>query len=187
MRIFLLATGCLFFCTTIASAQNFRGLDKSPLDIAYYPDNFAHDRKSGDEAVLKVIYSRPQLKGREMFGEKVPYGKVWRTGANEATEIKVYQDITIGEKTLPAGQYAVFTIPNEDEWTVIFNSALDYWGAYSYDESQDVLRATASVSSLDEPAEAFTIQFDEAGGGNVVMRMAWDRTVAELPIMMNND
>jgi hypothetical protein len=182
MRIIVLLVSCLFFFTGVSSAQNFRGLDQSPLDMAYYPDNFAHDRESGDEAVLKVIYSRPQMKGREIFGEKVPYGKVWRTGANEATEIKVYEDVTIGGKTLPAGHYALFTIPNENEWTVIFNSALDYWGAYNYDESQDVLRATASVSSLDEPIEAFTIQFDDADNGNAVMRMAWDQTVAELPI-----
>jgi len=186
MRTIVLFAGCLFLLTSIASAQNFRGLDQSPLDMAYYPDNFAHDRESGDEAVLKVIYSRPQLKGREMFGEKVPYGKVWRTGANEATEIKVYEDVTIGGKTLPAGHYALFTIPNEDEWTVIFNSALDYWGAYSYDESNDVLRATASVSSLDEPVEAFTIQFDDAGSGKAMMRIAWDQTVAELPIVVND-
>ncbi len=168
-------------------SQEFRGLDKSPLDIAYYPDNFAHDRKPGEEVAIKVIYSRPQLNGRKMFGEKsVPYGKVWRTGANEAPEVKFYQDVTIEGKKLSAGTYSLFTVPNEDTWTVIFSSDLDYWGAYRYQEDKDVLRSDASVSSLDKPVEAFTIQFAEGDDGEAVMRMAWDQTMAELPITISN-
>ncbi|MEO0331331.1 MAG: DUF2911 domain-containing protein [Bacteroidota bacterium] len=187
MRSILFSLGFLLMVSAVATAQNFRGLDKSPLDIAYYPDNFAHDREAGDEAIIKVIYSRPQLNGREMFGgAKVPYGKVWRTGANEAAEIKIYQDVTIGGQKLPAGTYSLFTIPNENEWTVIFSSDLDYWGAYRYQEGNDVLRAMASVSSSDSSVEAFTIQFADGSEGEAVMRMAWDKTVAELPITVSN-
>ncbi|MGB3587428.1 MAG: DUF2911 domain-containing protein [Tunicatimonas sp.] len=168
--------------STLATSQDFRGLDKSPLDIAYYPDNFAHDREPGDEPMMKVTYSRPQLNGRTILGDKEPYGKVWRTGANEATEVKVFQDVMVGGKKLSAGTYSLFTIPNEDKWTVIFSSDLDYWGAYRYDESNDVLRTEATVSSLEESVEAFTIQFDDDA-----MRMAWGETMAELPISMSNN
>ena len=100
----------------LVSAQSFRGLDRSPLDMAYFPDNFAHDRGAEDKAIVRVIYSRPQKKGREIFGNKVPYGKVWRTGANEAPELKVYQDITLSGKEVKAGTYALFTLPGENEW-----------------------------------------------------------------------
>ena len=155
------------------------------MDMAYYPDHFAHDRKPGDQVFVRVIYSRPQANGREVFGNLVPYGEVWRTGANEAPEIKFYQDVTIGGKKLKAGSYSLFTIPGEDEWTVIFNEALDYWGAYSYDKKQDVLRASASAQPLDEEEEAFVIQFTEGEADNTaVMHLAWGDRVASLPISL---
>ena len=176
---FLVFTCCL---SLFVSGQSFRGTDRSPLDIAYFPDNFAHDRQAGDQAIIRVIYSRPQKKGRELFGKKVPYGKVWRTGANEATEIKVYQDITLGGKKLKAGTYALFTIPGESEWEIILSSDLDYWGAYSYNKNNDVLRVQGTPKSLDQVVEAFTIQFKADGSNKAVMMMAWDQTVVEVPI-----
>ena len=165
-----------------ASAQSFRGLDRSPMDMAYLPDNFAHDRQAGDKAIIRVIYSRPQKKGRELFGKKLPYGKVWRLGANEAPEIKIYQDITLGGKQLAAGTYSLFALIGETEWELILNSDLDYWGAYSYDKGKDVLRAAAPVKSLDQVVEAFSIQFEETGENQATMRLAWDQTMVELPI-----
>lgn len=169
---------------TVANAQTFRDMDKSPLDIAYFPDHFAHDRKPGDEAVIRVTYSRPQANGREVFGNLVPYGEVWRTGANEATEIKFYQDVTINGQKLAAGTYSLFTIPGKDAWTVIFNKDLDYWGAYSYQEQQDVLRASAPVQSLDQPLEAFSIQFEKGKGDTTIMHLGWDDQVASLTIAL---
>lgn len=169
-------------------AQEFRGLDKSPLDIAYLPDNFAHDRKFapernlGESAYIRVIYSRPQKKDRVVFGNMVKYDELWRLGANETTEMKVYQDIKIGGKTLIAGTYAVFALPNAEEWTIIFNSDLDEWGHYSYNEEHDVLRVAASVKANDAVVEAFTIQFEGQGDGKAVMSIAWDKQIAELPI-----
>ena len=99
--------------STVSNSQNFGGLDKSPMDMAYFPDNFAHDRKEGEKAVVRVTYSRPQKGGREIFGKLVPYGKVWRTGANEAIEIKFYQDVEIAGKKVKTGTYSLFTIPGE--------------------------------------------------------------------------
>lgn len=162
-------------------AQEFRKPDKSPMDMAYFPDHFAHDRKEGEKAIIRVTYSRPVKNGREIFGKLVPYGKVWRTGANEATEIKFYQDVEFGGKKVKAGSYSLFSIPGETEWTIILNSDLDYWGAYKYIEKNDVLRVTATVSALTESLENFSIQFESKGDKKGVMRLAWDTTVAEVP------
>lgn len=172
---------CLLAGSVLVQSQNFRGPDRSPLDVAYLPDNFAHDHQT-DKPVAKVIYSRPQKKDREIFGKMIPYGKVWRTGANEATEIKFFQDVTLAGKKVAAGTYALFTIPEEKEWTIILNSALDVWGAYSYDEKQDVLRVTAPATAAGGPVEYFTIQFADTGKGQADMLLAWDTTVVRVPV-----
>jgi hypothetical protein len=166
----------------ISLAQNFREPDKSPMDMAYFPDNFAHDRKPGEKALARVTYSRPQKNGREIFGKLIPYGKVWRTGANEATEIKFFQDVELAGKKVKAGTYSLFTIPAEKDWTIILNSDVDYWGAYSYDGKNDVIRVTAPATEMKNVVENFTIQFDSKGEKQGAMRLAWDKTVVEVPI-----
>ena len=93
------------------------------------------------EAGVSIDYSAPAVKGRVIWGDLVPYGRVWRTGANEATTFETNKDLVIQGQTLPAGKYALFTIPGEKEWTWVFNSVWDQWGAYKYDESKDVVRA----------------------------------------------
>lgn len=173
---------CMLAAATvnIATAQDFRGNDKSPMDMAYYPDNFAHDRKGSEEALVRVIYSRPAKNGRQVFGKLLPYGKVWRTGANENTEIKVYKDATVAGSQLKAGTYSLFTIPGESEWTLIFNSDVDYWGAYSYNEKNDVLRVKVPARKTDKTIENLSIQFAKNGGG-AIMYIGWDDTIAEVP------
>ncbi len=161
--------------------QMLRGLDKSPMDMAYYPDNFAHDRRNGEKAIVRVVYSRPQKQGREVFGELVPFDKVWRTGANEVTEIKIYQDIEVDGQKLPAGVYSLFSIPGKTEWTIIFSNDLDFWGSYSYDKSNDVLRVKANSEELSNPVEAFTIQFEKAQKNQAIMNMAWDNVIVKIP------
>ena len=101
------------------------------------------------EATVTINYSQPSVKGREIYGDLVPYGKVWRTGANEATTITTDKPITIGGLELAAGTYALFTIPGEDEWTIIINSEAKQWGAYKYDESKDVVRFTTKAKKHD--------------------------------------
>jgi len=164
-----------------AHSQNFRKVDKSPLDYAYFPDHFAHDRKEGDKAIIRVTYSRPSKNDREVFGKLVPYGKVWRTGANENTEIKFYQDVELKGEKVKAGTYSLFTIPNEKEWTIILNSDLDYWGAFKHNEKNDVIKLTVPVSSLNELLENFSIQFDSKGPNQGVMKLGWDKTLVEVP------
>ena len=170
-----------------SQAQKFAALDKSPMDRAYYPVDFAHDRKFapekvGDKAFARVSYSRPAKKDREIFGKMIPFGKVWRAGANESTEIKFYKDVVIQGKKIAAGTYALFAIPNEKEWTIILNSDLDQWGAYSYNESKDVLRVTVSVKKTEEVVENFAIQFAKKTDNIVVLQLAWDTTLVELPL-----
>jgi hypothetical protein len=170
-------------CSVFAmNAQDLRGLDKSPLDVAYYPDNFPHDRKDGQKALVKVVYSRPAKNDRELFGKLVPYGKVWRTGANENTEVTFYQDATLGGKKIKKGTYSLFTIPEKDNWTIVFNSDTDHWGAYTYNEKNDVLRVKAQAQTIDKEVENFTIQFSGGDEHNANMMLAWGNTVVRVPM-----
>ena len=163
--------------TTEMKAQKFSGLDKSPMDIAAYPTDY----KVADKAV-RIIYSRPQLKGRSM-AELAKPGEVWRTGANEAPEITFYKDVNFGGKDIKAGTYSLFTVPGANEWTVILNSKMNQWGAYFYDESADVARITVPNGSDSASLEEFSIAFKEVDGG-VHMVMGWDKTRVAVPITM---
>jgi hypothetical protein len=181
---------CLFIgFTLVANAQKLRDIDKSPMDMAYYPDDFAHDRKFapakvGDKVFARVTYSRPAKKDRETFGKLIPYGKVWRVGANEATEFKLFTDATIQGKKLTAGVYSFYAIPTETEWTLIFNTDLDQWGAYSYNEKLDVLRVTVPVKKAEEPVENLSIQFKKANDNvkDSILMIAWDKALVEVPV-----
>ncbi|GAB4038957.1 DUF2911 domain-containing protein [Spirosoma jeollabukense] len=189
MKISALLTSLLVCFTLATNAQKLRDIDKSPMDMAYYPDDFAHDRKFapakvGDKVFARVTYSRPAKKDRETFGKLIPYGKVWRVGANEATEFKLFTDATIQGKKLKAGVYSFYAIPNENEWTLIFNTDLDQWGAYSYNEKLDVLRVTVPVKKAEEPVENLSIQFKKASDNdvkNAIMMIAWDKALVEVP------
>jgi hypothetical protein len=162
--------------STNAEAQKFGGLDKSPADMASFPTSY----KISDK-VVRVTYSRPQLKGRNM-SDLAPAGKVWRTGANEAPEITFYKDVTFGGKSVKAGTYALFTIPGSGEWKIILNNNLNQWGAYSYDNAADVVRVDSKVSSDSESLEAFSIAFKEVDEGTHMV-MGWGTTRVATPIM----
>ncbi|MDZ7933513.1 MAG: DUF2911 domain-containing protein [Emticicia sp.] len=185
---FLLCTFTLLILE--ANAQKMRGIDKSPMDMAYYPDNFAHDRKFAPKligdmpAIVRVTYSRPAKKDREIFGTKiVPYGGVWRLGANESTEIKFYKNVMIQGKKIKAGTYSLFAIPTATEWTIILNKDLDFWGAYSYNKDNDVLRISVPTKKTEEVVENFSIQCVKGSSDKeTTMKMAWDMTLVEVPI-----
>jgi len=181
----------LVVLATGANAQKMDGLDKSPMDMAYYPDNFAHDRKFSPKlignlpAIVRVTYSRPAKNGREIFGKLIKYNEVWRTGANEAAEIKFYRDVTLQGKTVKAGTYSLFTLPSANEWTIIINTDLDEWGAYSYKQENDILRINVPVKKTTEVAENFSIKFRKENEQSTIMMMAWDTTLIEVPISFN--
>ncbi|HNP20068.1 MAG TPA: DUF2911 domain-containing protein [Fulvivirga sp.] len=135
-----------------------------------------------EDTYVKVTYCQPHKRDRKVFGELVPFGQVWRTGANEATEITLTGDLLIKNDTLKAGTYAIFTIPQPDKWTIIFNSQLGQWGAYNYSEKADVLRVDVPVQKLTGVVyEPFTIAFEQKND-KAEMQMMWESTKVSIPI-----
>jgi Protein of unknown function (DUF2911) len=130
-----------------------------------------------DGKTIKVDYSSPRMKGRQIYGGLVPYGQVWRTGANEATTFVTDANLTVGGKDVPAGSYTIFTVPNPDKWTLIINKKTGEWGIpYKY-QSDELARVDMNVTKLPSPVENFTIDFDQTGG-SCTLRMDWENTRA---------
>ena len=130
---------------------------------------------------VNTDYSSPRMKGRKIFGELVPFGQVWRTGANEATTFVTGSDIVVGGKTVPAGSYTIFTVPNADKWTLIINKKTGEWGIpYKY-ESDELARVDMKVSKLPSPVENFTISYGKSGSG-CTLQVDWESTRASVGI-----
>jgi len=130
---------------------------------------------------IKTDYSSPRMKGREIYGGLVPFGKVWRTGANDATTFVPSSDVVVGGKTVPAGSYTLFTVPGRDKWTLIINKKTGEWGIpYKY-ESDELARVDMKVSNLPTPVENFTIAYEKSGNG-CTLRIDWETTRATVDI-----
>ncbi|MFK8060927.1 MAG: DUF2911 domain-containing protein [Polaribacter sp.] len=172
-------TLAIFAITLISSngisAQKFSKMDTSPMDAASYPTNWRNADK-----LVKVVYSRPQLKGRSL-DKLAPKDKVWRTGANEAAEITFYKDVTFGDKKVKAGTYTLFTIPTDGDWTVIISNHKNVWGSYFYKKDMDVARTSGKVSKSDDTIEAFSIVFD-GEGDSATMHMGWGKTIVSVSV-----
>jgi hypothetical protein len=137
------------------------------------------------ETYLKITYSQPHKKERIIFGKLVPYGQVWRTGANEATEITITRDILINNTPLKAGTYSLFTIPEKDSWTIILNNDLGLWGSYNYNPKMDVVRFTVPVQLMQGAVyEPFTIMIDQKNDKADII-LAWDAVQVRIPIQFN--
>jgi len=135
------------------------------------------------DTYIKIVYGQPYKRDRVIFGNVVPYDQVWRTGANEATEMTTTKDIMFGGKQIEAGTYALFSIPHEDdEWTIILNDVLGQWGAFDYDKANDVMRVKAPSMQQQKSTEAFTIQFSDIEQNHTNIVMQWDRTMVKIPI-----
>lgn len=132
--------------------------------------------KSGGVGI-KIDYHAPSARDRKVMGKLVPYGKVWRTGANNATTIEFDQDAKVEGKDIAAGKYALFTIPGEDEWTIIFNSVTDQWGSFDYDDGKDVLRVTAKPKKTGKMIETFEISVLGEG-----VRIQWENTMVTFSV-----
>jgi hypothetical protein len=130
---------------------------------------------------ITVDYSSPRAKGRKIFGGLVPYGQVWRAGANEATTFVTTSDITVGGKAVPAGKYTIFTIPAEDKWTLIISKKTGEWGTAYPGPENDLARIDMKVSKTPSPVENFTIAFDQTSAG-CTLRMEWENTRASVDI-----
>ena len=162
-----------FFLPAIAYAQEAVPPKPSPLAIvsARYKDTY-----------IKISYSQPHKRGREVFGKLVPYGQVWRTGANEATEVTFTKDILVNGTPLKAGTYSLFTIPEKSTWTIILNSDNGLWGAYNYNPKTDVLRFQAPVQLIpDTVYEPFTIAL-ETKNDKAEVRLLWDNIAVGFPL-----
>ena len=181
-KLNMLIALALFGLAANAQEIKFPALDPSPADFSYFPANATKVKKEDTSApLIKVSYSRPSAKGRVVFGELEGFGKVWRVGANESTEIRFSKQVTIGGKNIPAGTYGLFAIPEKDKWVVIINKQTDRWGAYAYDEAKDVVRVTVPVKPLATVVEALSIVFTpQPSGANLVI--AWDKTSVEVPV-----
>lgn len=131
---------------------------------------------------IAIDYGRPAVKGRKIFGELVPYGKVWRAGANGATKITFGQAITFGGKDIAAGTYALFILPTEKDWKIILNKDALQWGAYAYDEKLNVAEITVPIQKLDGKKEYFEIMFHLLSDQEMSMVFAWDTIFTEVPI-----
>jgi hypothetical protein len=135
----------------------------------------------GGGKTIKTDYSSPRMKGRKIYGDLVPYGKVWRTGANEATTFVNSADVVVGGKTVPAGSYTIFTVPTADKWTMIINKKTGEWGIpYKY-EKDELAKVDMKVSKLDAPVENFTITYEKSGSG-CTMELDWETTRASVDI-----
>lgn len=165
--------GVLFFVSQ-GYSQRFDMLDEAPVDIAYLRTS------QNSEPMVKVVYSRPSKKEGEVFGDLVPYGEVWRTGANEATEVTFFTDMLFGGKLVRAGRYVMHSIPGESEWTIILNSNTDTYGAFFYNPKKDVARIKVPAKK-DKPIDIFSIAFSKNIKDSYLV-LAWDRTRVNIPL-----
>jgi hypothetical protein len=181
ISIALLALGLQASAQT--NSTKLPSLDKSPMDISYYPTNYPLLKiqdKITEPLVMRLIYSRPQLNGRKAFGELRELGKIWRLGANEATEIEFFKDVKIEGKKLKRGRYTLYSIPYADRWTIIINKETDTWGDFKYDQSKDVIRVNVPANKS-EITEAHTMIFEKSFNGADLL-IYWDEVKVALPI-----
>ena len=136
---------------------------------------------------ITLTYSRPNVKGRKIFGGMEPMGTVWRNGANAATRIKFTDAVKIEGKDLPSGEYGLFSIPGKNEWTVIFNKIADQWGAYEYKESDDVLRVKVKTTALKDKVETLTMQFSAVSETSATLNMMWENSAYAINITTSID
>lgn len=179
--IILLSIALLFSCTKEKQPQEPDPVRrKSPIaitSITHIPTN----------TYAKIVYGQPYKRGREIFGELEPYGEVWRTGANEATEMTITKPILFNKNKIEAGTYSLFSIPRQNRWTIILNDSLGQWGAFDYNQAYDLLRTDVPVQKDEQVTETFTIQFTEIVGDSSAIVMRWDTTKVKIPISFIED
>ncbi|MEJ1242380.1 DUF2911 domain-containing protein [Chryseolinea sp. T2] len=170
----------MLFCFISASAAHAQDQDETPR-----PSTFAQASIRFKETYVKVTYSQPNKGGREIFGNVVPYGKVWRTGANEATEITTTKNITLNGFLLKAGTYSIFTIPGPDSWTILINSELGLWGAYNHNPRLDILKFHVPAAKSSNVHERFTIEFAQRNE-SADLSLMWDDVKVIVPVKFLN-
>lgn len=183
--VFVLAFQCCLLFTLAQSGQ-LPPVDKSPMDMSYYPSNYPVLKvqdKATEPLLARVIFSRPRKEGRVIFGGLVEYGKLWRLGANEATEIEFFKPVRINGKRIHKGRYTLFAIANENSWTIILNNDTDTWGQFKYDAKKDVVRIDVPVQKTQEMHEYFGMIFEKSAAG-INLVIAWDMIKVAMPIQL---
>jgi Protein of unknown function (DUF2911) len=184
LRSLLLAA--VLFVSGYSSAQTtLPPLDKSPMDMCYYPVDYPIlkiQKKTDAGPIARVIYGRPQKNDRSIFGDLVPYDMIWRVGANEATEVEFYRDVKIDGKKLQKGRYTLYAIPSTDKWTLILNRETDTWGAFAYDQKKDILRTDVKVITRPDIIDVFTMCFEGKEKNKTSLMIGWDNKEIHLPI-----
>ena len=161
-------------------------LDKSPLDLSYFPVDYPQLKMTGrinQPLIARVMYSRPSVDGRKIYGHLLQYGKPWRLGANEATEIEFFQPVFIQNTSLEPGRYVLYAKPYADHWTIIFNKDLYTWGL-KIDSTKDIFQVDIPVTKLSRSIPVFTMQFADAPEGGALL-MGWDSIHARLPFAVS--
>lgn len=163
-------------------------VDISPLDQAYWPEDYPTSKMTGQakskDPIARVIYSRPHLQGRHIFHEVLKYGEPWRMGANESTELDLHQAVKIQGQIISPGRYVLYCIPQKDHWTIFINSNTDSWGLEP-DRTLDLFHFDIPVTNTDNAIEYFTMRFEETSKGATLL-MAWDNIEAKLPMDLIN-
>ncbi len=187
MKYSLTTAIAIMICLTAFCQSKLPPIDQSPMDMSYYPVNYPILKiqdKITEPLIARIIYSRPQRNGRRVFGELVEYEKVWRLGANEATEIDFFQNVSFNGKAVPKGKYTLYAIPTLNNWTVIINTETDTWGSFKYDIKKDLIRVEVPVQRLPEASDVLSIYFDKTAlGFNLVA--AWENTGVSVPITIS--
>lgn len=181
---YMLLVCCCISFSSMAQLSKFPPVDKSPLDVSFYPANYPILRiqeKVSEPLMARVTYSRPQKNGRKVFGELVEYGSIWRLGANEATEIEFFRDAKIGATRVKKGRYTLYAVPTTDKWTIILNKETDVWGAFLYDAKKDVARTEVTVQHNPDALESFSMYFEKTNG-NINLFIGWDTEMVRIPI-----
>jgi hypothetical protein len=161
--------------------------DKSPMDISYAPAGYPIQKFQGKQKnnmpMARVIYSRPQVNGRTLFGIEIKYNEIWRLGANESTELELFRSATIGGKSIPKGRYTLFCIPTTDKWTLVVSKDNYSWGAFSYNQSNDVARVSVPIERIaGQRVEYFTMYFNE----NNHLVILWDSVRVTVPVTFSS-
>jgi len=173
MRIWnSITTLALVVAGTVAVAHAQTEARKSPHETT---------KASIDGATISIEYGRPSVRGRKIMGELVPYGRVWRTGADEATTLTTDKAIQIGSANLPAGKYTLYTLPGASDWQLIVNKQTGQWGT-EYDEKQDLARTPLKKGATSAPVEQLTIGVDKNPAGGGVLKITWENTELTAPV-----
>jgi len=166
------------------------GEDKSPMDLAHYPlrskyQNFLKPEEvDANKPQMRVAYSRPQMKGRKIFGDLVKFGDMWRLGANQTTLISFYENVNIGGVDIRKGTYGLFAMVNDGEWEFIVHNNTQSWGSYKHDAEDNIVTVKAATTKTPTTLEALSVTYEDKGNNNVDVIFGWENTMARLPVMV---